>query len=61
VAISTSGSGEGPGWVTAPGYSTAEFFEYPIIDIMLNGASDLPSGRASGAGQLLDEDEVTVM
>jgi hypothetical protein len=25
VAISTSGSGEGPGWVTAPGYSTAPF------------------------------------
>ncbi len=23
VAISMSGSGEGPGWVTAPGYSTA--------------------------------------
>jgi hypothetical protein len=23
VAISLSGSGEGPGWVTAPGYSTA--------------------------------------
>jgi len=26
VAISLSGSGEGPGWVTAPGYSTAAFF-----------------------------------
>jgi hypothetical protein len=25
VEISLSGSGEGPGWVTAPGYSTAEF------------------------------------
>ena len=23
VEISLSGSGEGPGWVTAPGYSTA--------------------------------------
>ena len=23
VKISLSGSGEGPGWVTAPGYSTA--------------------------------------
>jgi len=26
VAISLSGSGEGPGWVTAPGYSTAAFW-----------------------------------
>jgi hypothetical protein len=25
VAISMSGSGEGPGWVTAPGYSTTAF------------------------------------
>ena len=25
VEISTSGSGEGPGWATAPGYSTAAF------------------------------------
>jgi len=25
VAISSSGSGEGPGWATAPGYSTAAF------------------------------------
>ena len=25
VEISLSGSGEGPGWVTAPGYSTAGF------------------------------------
>ncbi len=25
VEISLSGSGEGPGWVTAPGYSTAAF------------------------------------
>jgi hypothetical protein len=24
VAISSSGSGEGPGWVTAPGYSTCD-------------------------------------
>ena len=26
VELSSSGSGEGPGWVTAPGYSTAAFF-----------------------------------
>jgi len=25
VEISLSGSGEGPGWVTAPGYSTGPF------------------------------------
>ena len=25
VEISQSGSGEGPGWATAPGYSTAAF------------------------------------
>ena len=26
VKISLSGSGEGPGWATAPGYSTAAFW-----------------------------------
>ncbi len=30
VEISLSGSGEGPGWVTAPGYSTAAFPAPPI-------------------------------
>jgi hypothetical protein len=30
VEISLSGSGEGPGWVTAPGYSTAAFPARPI-------------------------------
>ncbi len=30
VAISLSGSGEGPGWVTAPGYSTAAFSGSPV-------------------------------
>jgi hypothetical protein len=29
VEISLSGSGEGPGWVTAPGYSTAPFSKRP--------------------------------
>jgi hypothetical protein len=29
VEISLSGSGEGPGWATAPGYSTAAFFAMP--------------------------------
>ena len=30
VEISSSGSGEGPGWATAPGYSTARFLACPI-------------------------------
>ena len=30
VEISLSGSGEGPGWVTAPGYSTAAFSAPPV-------------------------------
>ncbi len=30
VAISLSGSGEGPGWVTAPGYSTVAFSVPPL-------------------------------
>ena len=34
VEISLSGSGEGPGWVTAPGYSTAAFSAPPILDNM---------------------------
>jgi hypothetical protein len=34
VAISLSGSGEGPGWATAPGYSTAAFSVPPILDDM---------------------------
>ena len=29
VEISLSGSGEGPGWATAPGYSTARFLPCP--------------------------------
>ena len=37
VEISLSGSGEGPGWVTAPGYSTAAFLLRPI--------STLPTSR----------------
>jgi hypothetical protein len=34
VAISLSGSGEGPGWVTAPGYSPAAFSEPPICTLL---------------------------
>ena len=40
VKISLSGSGEGPGWVTAPGYSTA-----PIL------TSDNEEGRMGGAAE----------
>jgi len=36
VEISLSGSGEGPGWVTAPGYSTAA---------LLRDAQELTFGR----------------
>ena len=32
VEISLSGSGEGPGWVTAPGYSTARFLCQPKVE-----------------------------
>lgn len=34
VAISLSESGEGPGWETAPGYSTAAFFAPPLTSIL---------------------------
>jgi hypothetical protein len=41
VEISLSGSGEGPGWVTAPGYSTAAKFPRSVTRIL--------SSRESGA------------
>ena len=34
VEISLSGSGEGPGWVTAPGYSTAAFSAPPVSSVL---------------------------
>ena len=34
VEISLSGSGEGPGWVTAPGYSTAAFSVPPVSTLL---------------------------
>ena len=49
VAISLSGSGEGPGWVTAPGYSTEGFLARPITVILLSSES----GRG-GAQQAID-------
>jgi hypothetical protein len=33
VEISLSGSGEGPGWVTAPGYSTAPFSDHVRVSV----------------------------
>jgi hypothetical protein len=44
VEISLSGSGEGPGWVTAPGYSTAAFSEPPILGVL----TSRPEGARSG-------------
>ncbi|RLA11230.1 MAG: hypothetical protein DRQ60_10190 [Gammaproteobacteria bacterium] len=41
VAISLSGSGEGPGWVTAPGYSTAPF-SAPSVSLYTDST---PNGR----------------
>ncbi len=42
VAISLSGSGEGPGWETAPGYSTTAFSgssRFPVMAGVLEGDS----------------------
>jgi len=47
VEISLSGSGEGPGWATAPGYSTAGFLSENGIYVN--------SGRANG---LFTEEEL---
>jgi hypothetical protein len=44
VAISSSGSGEGPGWVTAPGYSTAAFLENVRVGVLCQ----LPCGAHGG-------------
>jgi hypothetical protein len=34
VEISLSGSGEGPGWVTAPGYSTTAFWLHVRVRVL---------------------------
>ena len=39
VDISLSGSGEGPGWATAPGYSTAAKFPRSITRILSSSES----------------------
>ena len=44
VEISLSGSGEGSGWVTAPGYSTAAFSAPPIVGVL----TSRPEGARSG-------------
>ena len=44
MAISMSGSGEGPGWVTAPAYSTAAFSAPPILVVL----TSRPQGARSG-------------
>ena len=36
VEISLSGSGEGPGWATAPGYSTAASSHGPVSTVLSN-------------------------
>ena len=50
VEISSSGSGEGPGWVTAPGYSTAAFPRGPIRNRSVNQE---PRGNGLHIGAVL--------
>jgi hypothetical protein len=45
VAISLSGSGEGPGWVTAPGYSTQRICR---LVAMSDNAISVQQGRGEG-------------
>jgi len=52
VEISLSGSGEGPGWVTAPGYSTGAFFHRRHLDF-----SQLASRR--GESDLYGDDMIS--
>ena len=55
VAISLSGSGEGPGWVTAPGYSTEGISrrrEFTFLPLGLAGnpvpfGDSIPRGKQS--------------
>ena len=44
VEISLSGSGEGPGWGTAPGYSTAAFGTSDNEEDPMGGAAERDSG-----------------
>ena len=45
VEISLSGSGEGSGWVTAPGYSTAAFSAPPILGLLTSRPQRARSGN----------------
>ena len=44
VEISLSGSGEGPGWVTAPGYSTAALSPW----VRVRGLCQIPRRERPG-------------
>jgi len=46
VEISSSGSGEGPGWVTAPGYSTAAKFPGPMTRYSVDTACQAERGAS---------------
>jgi hypothetical protein len=48
VEISLSGSGEGPGWVTAPGYSTAAFSLSLPITGDVSTPYEMPRGPVAG-------------
>ena len=51
VEISLSGSGEGPGWVTAPGYSTTAFLAArPIAGDRSSPYGEPAAGRFQAAG-----------
>ena len=53
MAISSSGSGEGPGWVTAPGYSTAAFLEH------VRGWMFWKAPRVARGGEMAGADDPT--
>ena len=52
VEISLSGSGEGSGWATAPGYSTAAFSAPPILGIL---TTTLRRGYLAPTGAALND------
>ena len=49
VEISLYGSGEGPGWVTAPGYSTAAFSPGPKYELCQIGRDRGKKAPRTGA------------
>jgi hypothetical protein len=50
VETSLSGSGEGPGWTTAPGYSTVANFPGPITQKSVKWPVSPVSPRGGGSG-----------